>query len=140
MALARLLGATSPRQADLGLLLVRLWFGGVLAIGHGWGKLTALGDFTASVVQQGLPFPTVMAPAAALSELVGGLCLALGVVTRPAAVAVAATMAVAAFKVHAADPFVRKELALAYGVVALGLLVAGAGRYSIDARLAGRSA
>ncbi len=140
MALARLLGATSPRQADLGLLIVRLWFGGVLAIGHGWGKLTALDAFTATVVQQGLPFPTVMAPAAALSELVGGLCIALGVVTRPAAVAVAATMAVAAFKVHAADPFARKELAFAYGVVALALIVAGAGRYSVDARLAGRSA
>src|SRR5687768_5077962 len=123
MALSRLLGATSPRQADLGLLIVRLWFGLVLAIGHGWGKLTALDAFTATVVRHGLPFPQVMATAAALSELVGGLLLALGAVTRPAAVAVAATMAVAAFKVHGADPFVRKELALAYGVAALALLV-----------------
>jgi putative oxidoreductase len=41
----------------------------------------------------------------------------------------------AAFVAHANDPFSKKELALAYALVALVLLVTGPGRYSIDARL-----
>ena len=43
------------------------------------------------------------------------------------------TMVVAAFVVHGADPFGKKELALLYGAGALTLMLTGAGRLSIDA-------
>ena len=75
---------------------------------------------------------------AALSEFAGGLLLAVGFMTRPAAAAVLSTMAVAFFLAHSGDPFSTRELAFAYGVVALSLLASGAGAYSVDARIARR--
>jgi len=128
---------STPGQVDLGLLLLRLWFGGVLAINHGLPKLGHMAGFAAGVAEMGLPAPTLMAYAAVAAELVGGLMLAAGLGTRLAAVPVTLTMLVAAFVRHAADPFMKKEFALAYGVVALVLLITGPGRYSVDARLAG---
>ena len=134
-ALRSLLG-TTLRTVDLGLLLLRVWVGAVLALEHGWGKVSDLGTFTSNIAAR-VPFAGVLAPAAALSEFAGGLLLVVGLATRPAAAFILATMSVAVFRFHAADPFGKKELALAYGVAALALLVAGPGRLSADARLFG---
>lgn len=130
-----LLFATSPRRLDLALLLLRLGFGTSMALAHGFGKVKDLAGFTANLTARGIPMPEVLGPAAALSELLGGLLLALGLLTRPAAGFVLVTMAVAAFHVHGNDPFARKELALAHGLVALAIAIAGPGRLSLDARL-----
>ena len=127
----------APRP-DLGLLVLRLWFGLSLAFGHGAAKLFSMERFTASVTRHGFPLPEVTAPIAMLSELAGGLLIALGLATRPAALFVLSTMLGAAFVAHGGDPFSKKELALAFGAAALVVLVAGPGRYSLDARLAGR--
>ncbi|HEX6987359.1 MAG TPA: DoxX family protein, partial [Planctomycetaceae bacterium] len=76
---------------------------------------------------------------AALSEFAGGILLMLGLATRFAAVFVAATMAVAAFKVHghafalAAKPIPGMEYALTLMCVALGLVFTGPGRFAVDA-------
>lgn len=137
MRLLSRLARSSPRQVDVGLLVVRLWFGVVLAMGHGYGKVTDLSKMTASVARHGLPMPAVLGAVASFSELVGGLMIAVGLLTRLAALPVIGTMLVAAFQVHAADPFARKELALCYAVAALAVLVAGPGRYSLDALLFG---
>jgi putative oxidoreductase len=118
---------------------LRAWFGLLLAFAHGLGKVSALAAFSAKVAAQGFPLPGLLGPAAALSEFVGGILLALGLVSRVAAGFVLVTMLTAAFHVHAADPFQRKEFALAYAVAALTVLVAGPGRFSLDARLFGRS-
>lgn len=135
--LARL-AKTTPASADFGLLLVRVWFGLVLAFGHGLSKVLNLGNFIASVGKRGLPLPELLGPAAALSEFLGGILLALGLFSRVSATFIAITMLVAAFHVHAADPFAKKEFALAYAVAALAVLAAGPGRFSLDARLFGR--
>jgi putative oxidoreductase len=132
------LGKTTPTSADVGLLLLRLGFGASMAAAHGWRKMLDVSSFATSVAKLGLPAPTALALAAAASESLGGVLLALGLLTRVAASSLLATMAVAAFVVHARDPFARKELALAYGAVALALAVAGPGRFSLDALL-GRS-
>jgi putative oxidoreductase len=119
---------------------LRLGFGLTLAFGHGVSKLFKLEKFIASVARHGFPLPEVTAPIAMLTELVGGVLLALGLATRPAAIFVIATMLGAALKVHAVDPFSKKELALAYALVAVVLIFTGPGRYSLDARLSkGRS-
>jgi putative oxidoreductase len=111
----------------------------MLALGHGLPKMTRLDSFVSTVAAQGFPLPGLMGFGAAASELVGGLLLAAGLLTRLAALPVAATMTLAALVVHRADPFVsKKEFALGYAVVALVLLVTGPGRYSLDARLFGR--
>lgn len=135
--LARL-ARSSPAAIDAGLLIVRLWFGAVLALGHGWNKLMALGTFIARLAEREFPMPTVFGIAAALSEVAGGLLLALGLVSRVAAGFVLVTMLTAAFWSHAADPFAKKELALAYAAAALAILIAGPGRFSLDAWLFGR--
>lgn len=137
-SLLRRLNATSPLSADLGLLIVRLWFGGVMAAAHGYGKVMNISGFSENVAKMGFPMPTVLGSAAALSEFVGGILLALGLMTRPAAGALLGTMIVAAFVVHADDPFAKKEFALCYGAAALALLLSGPGRFSIDARMGRR--
>ena len=128
----------SPQGADAALLVLRLAFGLGIALGHGLGKIGNLGGFIGNVARQGVPLPEVLGPAAALSELVGGILLAIGLFTRPAAVFVLATMLVAGFHIHAADPFPKKELAFAYAFVSIALLLAGPGRFSLDARIFGR--
>jgi putative oxidoreductase len=116
-------------------LLLRAGFGLTLAFGHGLGKLSNPQKFLASVTRHGFPLPEVMAPIAMLSEFVGGLLIAIGLATRPAALFVLGTMLGAAFVAHGGDPFSKKESALAYALAAVVVLVAGPGRYSLDARL-----
>jgi putative oxidoreductase len=134
-ALSRLFRPSTRGNVDLGLLLLRAGFGLTLAFGHGLGKLTNPQKFLGSVTRHGFPLPEVMAPIAALSEFVGGILVAIGLATRPAALFVIGTMLGAAFVVHGGDPFSKKESALAYALVAFVILVAGPGRYSLDARL-----
>lgn len=123
--------------SDLGLLLLRVFVGLTLAFGHGIGKLPPSERFLAGVAEMGFPLPILFGWAAALSEFAGGVLLALGLLTRPAALFVGITMAVAAFIRQAGDPFAERELALLFGAVAVMLLLTGAGQYSIDARLRG---
>ena len=110
-----------------------------MAFSHGLGKMSNLDGFASKVAGMGLPAPSLMAFAAAGSELLGGLLLAVGLLTRPAAASVLVTMLVAAFYVHAGDPFGKKEFALAYAAAALVVLIAGPGKLSLDARLIDRN-
>ena len=129
------LSASTPVARDLGLALVRLGFGLSLALAHGLGKLMNSSQFVSGLAQGGFPLPSLLGWAAIAGEFAGGLLLAIGLFTRPAAALVMATLGVAAFHVHAADPFQKKELALAYVVISLAVLIAGPGRYSLDAWL-----
>jgi putative oxidoreductase len=81
----------------------------------------------------GFPLPALFAWAAALSESLGGLLLAVGLLTRPAAFFILVTMFVAAFIRQAGDPFLERELALLYGAVAIQFLLVGSGRFGLDA-------
>lgn len=122
----------ADRGADLGLLLLRIGFG-VGMVYHGYGKIAAGAEGTiAFAASVGFPLPAFFGWAATLTEFLGGLGLLLGLLTRPSAFFIACTMTTAAFVRHANDPFGEKEKALAYLVAALALLVAGAGRYSLD--------
>ena len=139
---------------DIALLLLRL-SGLGLALAHGYGKVAALatgqGDgFIAGVDSLGFPLPGLFAWAAALAELLGGLCVALGLGTRVAAALAGATMFVAAFVRHhalqhllvalgamkASEETVRSwgnpELALVYLLAFATLVLTGGGRLSLD--------
>lgn len=122
----------TPTEAA-GDLALRVFAGLSMALAHGLGKLPPSDQFIQGVTGLGFPLPVVFAWLASFAEVGGGILLAAGLITRPAAFFVAFTMAVAAFHVHADDPFQRKEMALLYFFIALYYVLAGAGRYSLDA-------
>lgn len=103
-----------------------------MAFAHGLGKLPPSEQLIGGVTAMGFPLPIVFAWAAALSEFLGGLLIAAGLFTRYAAFFLGFTMVVAVFKVHAADPFNVKEMALLYLSGCTLLFFAGAGKLSID--------
>lgn len=100
---------------------------------HGLGKTPPSEKFLMGVTSLGFPLPIVFAWAAALSEFLGGIFLALGFLTRPVAILLSITMLVAAFGVHLSDPWDIKESSLIYLVISLVFACRGAGRFSIDA-------
>lgn len=123
------------KALTLGLLWLRVLMGFGIAW-HGYGKIFGgrMAKFTEGVAGLGFPVSEFFAWAAALSELVGGILVVVGLGTRFAALFIFITMSVAAFLWHAADPFSVKELALTYWVMAGTLILTGAGSFSVDAR------
>jgi putative oxidoreductase len=116
----------------LSLTALRVFTGFAMAFGHGLGKVPPSEKFVGYIGSLGLPAPELLAWSAGLSELLGGIFLAIGLFTRASAFFVLVTMAVAAFVAHATDPFQEKELALMYFAVALVFAVRGSGRWSVD--------
>jgi putative oxidoreductase len=126
---------------ELGLLIIRLVVGGLLAA-HGAQKL--FGWFGGHGLQgTGGFFEQLnmrpgrhMAMAAGSAELFGGALLAVGLVTPLAAVLIASTMLVASLTAHGGKgPFATNggwELPAINAAVAIGLAFNGAGRWSID--------
>ena len=76
---------------------------------------------------------------AALAELVGGLLVLLGLLTRAGAFFLAITMLVAMFGVHWSGGFFLSNRGIEYTVALLGmslaLLIVGGGRLSVDEKL-----
>lgn len=123
-------------DANVGLLILRVFIGAAL-LTHGWGKMFGgLEGFTQGVAGMGIPFPQVLAFLAAFAESFGAILLAIGLLTRPAAFLIVATMAVAVFGAHKGQPFSAQEAAWLYLVPALLFLLKGAGQWSLDALLA----
>lgn len=119
-----------------GLLVLRL-VAGLAFMFHGWGKI----QNPTGWMGPNATIPGALQALAAISEFGGGLAWIFGVLTPLASVGLACTMVVAAYT-HAfvfKDPFVGKgpsggsyELATVYFCVALLLLLAGPGRFSLD--------
>lgn len=124
-------------NVHLALLVCRLWLGAMMLY-HGSLKLFGGMERFLETVTSKLHLPAAMGWAAVLAEFVGGLLVTLGLLTRPAAFGIACTMAVAAFGAHATSPWTQKEFALSYFVIALAIILAGAGRFSIDALIAAK--
>ena len=136
-ALLGKMASSSPAQHDIGLLILRLWFGLVMAFAHGLPKLESPEKITGFLTSLEVPAPGLMVWVVIAAELLGGILLALGLLTRVAAFGFVVTMLVAAFVAHGDDPFSKMEFALAYGVVGLALLITGPGRLSVDHKLFG---
>jgi putative oxidoreductase len=118
----------------VGLVWLRFLIGCGIA-SHGMEKIFGGGmeRFVQGVTQMGFPLPALFAWAAALSEGLGGLCLAVGLGTRVAAFFVFCTMSVALFIAHRADPFRTKEMAYLYWSAAGALMMLGGGPYTLEA-------
>jgi putative oxidoreductase len=121
------------------LLAIRLVMGPMLSY-HGYLKLDAgVGKFVATVDRYGFPLPELLARATIMIELLGGICLALGLLTRLWAGLVTVQMLwiVASVKwdVGVLGPPGKGggfELDLLYAVTAAGLLIAGPGLLALD--------
>lgn len=118
---------------QLGLLILRVGISGLMLF-HGIPKLMELlqGNFDfGDPIGIGEVASKILA---VIGEAICPLLIIIGLKTRLAAIPAIITMAVAAFVVHGADLFQKKELALLYlvGFVAIALL--GPGKFSIDKR------
>jgi len=123
---------------DLGILIIRVGIGLSFAFNHGYSKITG-GPETwerlgANMVYAGLDFAHVFwGFMAAFAEFGGGLLLAFGLLTRPAALLIAVTMLIAILMHQAhGESFVYPLEMLS---VAAGLALTGGGRYSLDAHI-----
>ena len=131
--------AVSTLQSPF-LAIVRVYWGWQIAQ-NGWGKLHNLDNVTQFFGSLGLPAPGATATFVASFEFVGGILLAVGLLSRIAALGLVIDMTTAyiaadrqAFlsffsdpnKFAAADPFV-------FFFVGLLILVLGPGKISVDA-------
>ncbi len=141
--------------ASVGLLVLRIGIGGFL-VTHGWGKLRML--VGGGAAQFGDPIglgPTLSLALVTVSEFFCALLIVAGLATRLAAIPVVISMSVAAFVVHAANPWTMdaaaseffsgasktwfsKEPALLYLIPFLSLAFTGGGKFSLDALIAAR--
>lgn len=105
---------------------------------HGWSKLVNFGSRLATFGDPLGLGPAVSLQLAIFAEFFCAILLAAGLFTRLSLIPLIITMAVAAFSVHAGDPFGEKEMALLYLTVFLTLLLTGPGKYSFDYRIGKR--
>jgi putative oxidoreductase len=117
---------------DLVILIARVSIA-ALMLSHGLPKLATF--LTEGPVQ----FPGIlgMTPEISLglavfAEVICSLFILIGLGTRYAAIPLIVTMLVAVLYVHAADSFVKQELALHYLLVYGLLFLTGSGKYSVD--------
>lgn len=113
------------------LLFLRVALSGMM-LTHGIPKFLKLisGDFEfVSVFGLGGAISLVVA---VLGEVVFPILIIIGFKTRLSAIPVILTMAVAAFVIHANDPFGVKEKALLFLIGFITIALLGGGRYSLD--------
>jgi putative oxidoreductase len=115
----------------------------MMAFGHGWPKIANFAAFKDGWHVPGfLPFlsPPLSLIGTIACEFAGGILLAIGLCSRPAAFLLGFAMTVAAFDVLGGAPWflgpgvtAAKEPALLYLLVALVVIVSGPGAWSFDA-------
>lgn len=117
-------------------LLLRLTLGGVFA-SSGWGKLNNLEQVTEFFTELGIVAPGLNALFVSSTELVCGVLLLLGWLTRLSAVPLMGVMAVALLTAKASElegPLeLLGSLEFGYLVMLFALLCRGAGKFSLDA-------
>jgi putative oxidoreductase len=122
---------------EIAFTLVRVIIGFIFFM-HGWGKITGAGvaGVTTYMANQGLEPGALFALAAMFLEVVGGICIIIGLFTRFFAAAMAIELAVAFLVVHFKAGFpVGKggfEYVLLLGIVMFAIAIRGGGPYSAD--------
>ncbi|MDA9552235.1 DoxX family protein [Flavobacteriaceae bacterium] len=116
---------------DLGLLILRVGVS-LCMLTHGYGKLQRLiNDPTDFGDPIGLG-ATISLLLVVLGEFIAPLFVIVGYKTKIATLFPLITMLVAAFVVHASDPFGKKEMAVLYAICFLVIAISGAGKISLD--------
>ncbi|MVW76023.1 DoxX family protein [Pseudomonas xionganensis] len=140
-----LIKSLAATQAGYGLTILRI-IAGITFAAHGAQKLFGwFGGYGLAGVAQwmesiGLAPGYLMALLAGSAEFFGGLALIVGLLARPAAAVLAVTMLVAIVTVHLANGFFMSnngyEFALALLAISLAVMIEGAGKLSLDRRIA----
>lgn len=140
-----LIKSLAVTRAGYGLTILRVLVG-IIFVAHGAQKLFGwFGGYGLAGVAQwmesiGLAPGYLMALMAGSAEFFGGLALIIGLLVRPAAAVLTFTLLVAIFSVHIGNGFFMSdngyEFALALMAATLALLIEGAGRLSVDKRIA----
>ncbi len=138
--LNRLYAALAPLSWPMVRVVTGLWM-----VPHGAQKLFGvwggggIGGTAGFFAKIGLEPAVPLALLAGGTEFFGGLLLALGLFTRPAAAATFILMLVATASVHLANGFFLSnggfEYALMWAVLALAIVFKGAGPLSLDAKI-----
>ncbi len=136
----KLFRSPSPDSVSTGLAVLRVATG-VVFLNHGYQKLFVWGfsGVTDAFTHMGVPLPGVMGPLIALLEVFGAVALIFGFLTRPIAVAFVCDMLGAILLVRLKDGFSKYELEFMLVAASAALFFTGAGRFSIDALIAGRT-
>lgn len=135
---------SNSSRIDLALAVLRLVVG-IVFIAHGGQKVFVYGldGVAGSFGQMGIPAAGVTGPLTALVEFLGGMALVAGLLTRLAGVGLAIVMAGAIGFAHFSAGFFAPqgyEFPLTLLAASLALALAGPGRFSLDAAIAGRRA
>ena len=134
-------------QAGWGMTIMRIPVG-IIYMGHGLPKTGWIGERTFDgtvkfVGSIGFPLPTLFAGLLTAAEVLGGLLLILGLLTRASAITQIIAMLVAVFLVHWDNGIMGMfasggyQWALLLAACSTALLVEGAGKGSLDKMIAG---
>lgn len=128
-----LFSSGSGGGTSLGLLILRLSVGLMMAFSHGLGKLQTY--MSSEVIQFADPIGIGQETSlllAAGAEFFLSLLIAIGLMTRLSTIPLIFTMLVAVFIIHANDPFQKMEFGLLYLFPYIAILLMGPGKFSID--------
>ena len=126
----------NEKTFDIAVLMLRVVFGSLMILNHGWGKFMRF--FGDEPISFGDPIGLGPVPSLVLATFAEVFCAALVIIgfkVRLSVIPLIITMLVALLAVHINDPFKRMELAILFltAFAAIGLM--GAGKYSIDGML-----
>jgi putative oxidoreductase len=132
----------APTRLNAALAIVRV-VTGTIFIAHGAQKLFVYGfaGVSGAFAQMGIPFAGFAGPLTGLVELFAGIALVIGLLSRLAGLGLAITMVGAIFFAHLSAGFFAPngyEFPLALLASSLGIALAGAGDWSVDAYIARR--
>jgi putative oxidoreductase len=117
---------------EVGYAVLRFAAGSILLV-HGYHKLmTGVAPVAASVARVGFYPAEAFGYFVIFLETIGAICIALGLLTRFFAAALAIEMAVISFMVEMPHGFSRMEHTLLWGLVFLAIALRGGGPYSLD--------
>ncbi len=138
------LGGFYDAVSGLGYPLIR-FITGLILMPHGAGKLfgwfggRGIEGTAAGFAKMGLEPALPLATLVGVTEFFGGLLVAIGLLTRPAAIGIVAIMAVAITEVHLKNGFFWGdrgfEYPLLWGIVALAIVFRGGGALSVDRKI-----
>ncbi|MBW3467683.1 DoxX family protein [Arthrospiribacter ruber] len=126
--------STSQFMPAVGLALLRIG-SALMMITHGWSKIS---NFSNNLTTFRDPIglgPAVSLQLAIFAEFFCAILLAIGFLTRLSLIPLIFTMGVAAFIVHADDPFSTQEKSLLFLLIFVVLMFLGPGKYSVDAQI-----